>query len=65
MMGSKPKGQSAFDFSQSALDFKEQLWKRLKTKAMLAPVQALEDDDLEWVNAAGMTVRQEADDQLV
>ncbi len=54
---------NAFDFSQSALEFKARLWKKLKTKMTLTYVQELDDDDLEWVNAAGMPVN--PDDERV
>lgn len=43
-----------FDFSQDALDFKARLWKKLQARMAAAAVQELEDDDLEWVSAAGM-----------
>lgn len=53
---------NAFDFSQDALDFRTRLWKKLKTQMTMTSVQELEDEDLEWINAAGMTVRPEGED---
>ena len=47
----------AFDFSQDALAFRAQLWKQLKAQMATTSVQELEDDDLEWVNAAGIPVK--------
>ena len=59
----KQQNGNAFDFSQNALEFKARLWKTLKTKMALTSVQELDDDDLEWVNAAGMPVN--PDDERV
>lgn len=42
-----------WDFSQGADQFKKALWEKLKNEITKAP-QMLEDDDLEWVNAAGV-----------
>lgn len=42
----------AFDFSQDAAEFKEALWHRLQDM-MDSSIQELEDDDLEFLNAAG------------
>ena len=55
----KQQNTNAFDFSQSVPDFKARLWKKLKTKMALTSAQELDDDDLEWVNAAGMPVNPE------
>ena len=45
----------AFDFSQDAWAFRERLWKSLRDKAakMEGGAEELEDDDLEWISAAG------------
>lgn len=45
---------NVFDFSLEAQAFKEQLWKKLQASTPVSFLQPLEDDDLEWVNAAGM-----------
>ena len=52
-----------FDFSQDAADFKAHLWQKLKMQTPVA-MEPLEDDDLEWVNAAGMIGRDPADDPM-
>lgn len=65
MAGVNQQNVNAFDFSQDALDFKARLWKKLKTQMAMTSVQELEDDDLEWVNAAGMPVPPEEDDHFV
>ena len=49
-------GMDAFDFAQDALLFKAQLWNRIRSQMATPSVQELEDDDLEWVSAAGMPV---------
>ncbi len=49
-------GTDAFDFSQDAQDFRAQLWRRIQAQMTTPSVQELEDDDLEWVSAAGMPV---------
>lgn len=54
--------ENAFDFSQDALDFKARLWGKLKTQMTTTSLQELEDDDLEWVSAAGLPVRPEDED---
>ena len=46
--------REAFDFSQNAQMFKKRLWMQLKECMAAQTVQELEDDDLEWVSAAGM-----------
>lgn len=56
MAGTNQKNANAFDFSQDALGFKARLWKKLQTQMAMTSAQELEDDDLEWVNAAGMPV---------
>lgn len=56
MTGTNHQNMNAFDFSQNALDFKERLWKKIQNQMVKAPLEELEDDDLEWVNAAGMPV---------
>lgn len=53
-----------FDFSLDAKDFKARLWKQLQEAGASSKVSMLEDDDLEWVNAAGMTRPDEKDDKL-
>ena len=62
MSTSKPQTQP-FDFSLDALCFKKQLAKRL-LEAAARSVQ-LEDDDLEFVNAAGVPQHVPADDELL
>ena len=62
--GVNQQNRNAFDFSQDALDFKARLWKKLQTRMAMTSVQELEDDDLEWVNAAGMPVTREQDELL-
>ena len=52
----------AFDFSQDALEFRERLWKKLKACAPEKD-QPLEDDDLEWVNAAGVLYKEPENDR--
>ena len=54
--------ENAFDFSQDALDFKARLWGKLKTQMTTTSLQELEDDDLEWVSAAGLPVCPEDED---
>lgn len=46
--------QNAFDFSLDAGDFQKRLWQQLKEKMDAAAIQMLDNDDLEWVNAAGI-----------
>lgn len=53
----------AFDFSRDAWAFKQKLWKKLKAKAAHNSVRELGDDDLTWVNAAGVP-HQAKDDEL-
>lgn len=53
-----------FDFSLDAEDFKVRLWKNLEKQMTEDAVQPLDDDDLEWVSAAGMTVRGEKDENF-
>lgn len=65
MAGMNQQSVNAFDFSQDALDYKARLWKRLQTQMTMTSVQELEDDDLEWVNAAGMPVAPEDRDKHV
>lgn len=60
--GVNQQSGNAFDFSQDALDFRARLWKKLKTQMTMTSVQELEDEDLEWINAAGMAVRAEDED---
>ena len=43
-----------FDFSLDTMEFRERLWKELESGRAADGVQLLDDDDLEWVNAAGM-----------
>ncbi len=45
---------AAFDFSLEAQEFKEQLWEKLQEETPADVLQPLEDDDLDWVSAAGM-----------
>ena len=45
--------QKVFDLSQDAKAFKNRLWLQIKDY-MDTAVQPLEDDDLIWVNAAGV-----------
>ena len=55
----------AFDFSKDAELFRAKLWNRLKESVPAADIRQLEDEELEWVNAAGMVVRcEEADSPL-
>lgn len=63
MTGMKHQSRNAFDFSQDALDFKARLWKKIQTQSAATSVEELEDDDLEWVNAAGMPVRPPEDEK--
>lgn len=65
MAGVNQRSVNAFDFSQDAQMFKARLWKKLKTQMVMTSVQEVEDDDLEWVNAAGMPVHPEDRDKLV
>lgn len=51
------KPADAFDFSQDAQDFRAQLWRKIQSQMAAPSVQELEDDDLEWVHAAGMPVK--------
>ena len=53
------KPADAFDFSQDAQDFRAQLWRKIQVQMATPSMQELEDDDLEWVNAAGMSVAPE------
>ena len=46
--------RKTFDFSLDAGAFRERLWKVLEESRAESGVQMLEDDDLEWVNAAGV-----------
>lgn len=55
--GVKQNGTNAFDFSQDAQQFKARLWRMIKNQTAAPSVQELEDDDLEWVSAAGMSAR--------
>ncbi|MBQ7850936.1 MAG: hypothetical protein IJ343_14525 [Clostridia bacterium] len=64
MAGINQQNRNAFDFSQDARDFKARLWKKLQTLKAMTSVQELEDDDLEWVHAAGMPVRPEDEEDL-
>ena len=64
MAGVNQQNRNAFDFSQDALEFRARLWKKLQTRMAMTSVQELEDDDLEWVNAAGMPVTREQDELL-
>ncbi|MBR6570582.1 MAG: hypothetical protein IKK75_09025 [Clostridia bacterium] len=54
----------AFDFSLDAQDFKARLWEQLKACAPSPAIEPLEDDDLEWVSAAGMIDRAREDKPL-
>lgn len=65
MAGVNQQNMNAFDFSHDALDFKARLWKKLKNQMAMTSAQELEDDDLEWVNAAGMPVHPEDRNKLV
>lgn len=65
MAGVDQHNRNAFDFSQDAQAFRVRLWSKIKTQMATASVQELEDDDLEWVNAAGITVRPEDRDKRV
>ena len=61
--------RDAFDFAKDAQEFRERLWRQLQTQVPAVQtagsvMEELEDDDLEWVNAAGMAVRREDDDLL-
>lgn len=62
--GTNQQNMNAFDFSQNALDFKERLWKKIQSQMVTAPLEELEDDDLAWVNAAGMPVAPEDRDKF-
>jgi len=55
--------RDAFDFSLNAADFKERLWKQLKEHMESPAVQPLEDEDLEWINAAGTPYRSPKPDE--
>ena len=46
--------QEAFDFSKDVPDLKKRLWKRIQASMPATLLHELEDDDLEWVNAAGI-----------
>ena len=48
---------AAFDFSLEAQDFNERLWQKLQPGKPVPDLQPLEDDDLEWVSAAGVINR--------
>ena len=65
MTGMDRHNRDAFDFSQDAQDFKARLWGKLKTKMVMTSAQELEDDNLEWVNAAGMPVHPDDRDKRV
>ena len=53
----------AFDFSKDAAEFRARLWEKLCSEMAEHSVQPLEDDDLEWVNAAaGIEYRAEKDE---
>lgn len=54
--------KAAFDFSLEAQTFKERLWQTLKASKPSSALQPLEDDDLEWVSAAGMIDRPQEKD---
>ncbi len=56
------KSREAFDFSQEAQLFKKRLWMKLQESMAAQAVQELEDDDLEWVSAAGAPYRQPEQD---
>lgn len=55
-MADRQQSTNAFDFSQDALDFRARLWQRIQTRMAVTSVQELEDDKLEWVNAAGTPI---------
>lgn len=63
-VGNRPN-MNAFDFAQDAQDFKTRLWKKLKTRMAMTAVYELEDEDLEWVNAAGLYVHPEDSDERI
>lgn len=65
MTGVNHQNMNAFDFSQDAQNFRARLWKKLKTQVTMTSVQELDDDDLEWVNAAGMPVHPADKDKLI
>lgn len=52
MAKSDHSANEAFDFSLEAGAFKKALWQQLQGM-MASPVQELDDDDLEFLNAAG------------
>ena len=54
MAENKQDLQKIFDFSQNAKAFRNRLWHQIKD-SMNDLVQPLEDDDLAWVNAAGVS----------
>lgn len=45
--------REAFDFSRDAQEFKKRLWNQLQAQMRSGAVE-LEDEDLTWVNAAGV-----------
>ena len=65
MVGVNQQNMNAFDFSLDAQDFRSRLWKKLKTKMVMTSVQELEDDEREWVNAAGRPVQPGSEGELV
>ena len=62
MAGQSKKTTAAFDFSLEAQDFKERLWRRMLEDKPAPALQPLEDDDLEFLNAAGMPCCAEEED---
>lgn len=61
----RQQSTNAFDFSQDALDFRARLWQRIQTRMAVTSVQELEDDELEWVNAAGTPIAPRDQDDRV
>ena len=63
-MAGEQQKKSPFDFSQDAQRFRAKLWKRLRLREAAA-AEELDDDDLTWVNAAGMPIHPEDRDDPV
>jgi len=54
--------QDTFDFSLEAAGFQKKLWLQLKAKTLASAPLILDDDDLQWVNAAGAANERIPDD---
>lgn len=63
MTGGEQSGRNAFDFSSDVPEFRARLWRMIRNRTAPLPVQELEDEELLWVNAAGMPARPPEDEE--